>query len=316
MIWQAKNWSDVSRDDLHALLRLRTDVFVVEQDCPYPELDGKDLASVHVWAAAADAVPGAAAAACARVVMPADAAVSIGRVAVGEGFRGTGLGQTLMLHTLHATTSAAGRTPIRISAQSHLQDFYAHFGFVARGDEYLEDGIPHREMWRDGDPLLAWGVALRHATARVLDVPVVPSTDGAWGTGETLRHLVLVTGGVGGALAAQRPSERGKPLSAAHRAAAGKLIGAMASPRKFVVPAGLALPAVGDVAEADREALGRAVEGCLAGMSGWGEADWARTAFRHPAAGWMGGEDVLAFLTFHMLHHRRILERMAFARND
>lgn len=315
MIWHEKKWSDVTRDDLHALLRLRTDVFVVEQNCPYPELDGKDLASVHVWAAAADAAPGAAAAACARVVMPADAAVSIGRVAVGEGFRGTGLGQTLMLHTLHATTTAAGRTRIRISAQSHLQDFYAHFGFVARGDEYLEDDIPHREMWRDADPLVAWGTAFRHATARVLEASVVPGDGAAWGTGETLRHLALVAGGIGGALAAQRPSAQGKPLTPAHRAAAGLLVGAMASPRAFEVPAGLSLPAAGEVAEKDRAGLEAAVEACLAGMAGWGEADWARTAFRHPAAGWMGGEDVLAFLTFHTLHHRRILKRRGSLRN-
>lgn len=316
MMWQIKNWSELERDDLHALLRLRTDVFVVEQDCPYPELDGKDMHSVHVWAASEAEASGAPAAACARVVLAPGDVPKIGRVAIAQQHRGSGLGQTLMLHALHATRAASGRTPIHISAQSHLQDFYGHFGFVSVGEGYLEDGIPHQAMERPADPLEAWGGALDHALQALFGLSAVQGAAGRWGTGETLRHLTLVAQGVGAAMGRQRPSEVGRPLQAAHHAAAAALIGAMASPRTFRVPEGLPLPAMGEEAPEDRPALLAALKQCRDGMRSWSAGDWSATAFRHPAVGWIGGEDVLAFLTFHILHHRRILQRQGAAKND
>ena len=114
LTWKAKPWSQLDRDELHALLRLRIDVFVLEQDCPYSELDGKDLRSIHVWATDADEAKGGAAACCTRVVAPGVSykEPSIGRVATRSDLRGTGLGKDLdapQLGRLRARMARAGR---------------------------------------------------------------------------------------------------------------------------------------------------------------------------------------------------------------
>ncbi|MGB1075117.1 MAG: GNAT family N-acetyltransferase [Flavobacteriales bacterium] len=318
MIWKYRRWSELERDDLHAMLRLRTDVFVVEQDCPYPELDGRDLNSVHVWACpdAKSAEMGAPAAACARIVCSEKEEISIGRVAVGKDHRGSGLGQSLMLHALQVVADAFGRKNIRISAQSHLQDFYAHFGFVAKGEPYLEDDIPHREMWRSADPAEAWAVALRHATQRLMDIPIVHGAEDVWGTGETLRHLILVAESMASLVHHQDPLKKGKRLNYVHHHAAAELVGALGSPRKFRVPDGLELPHTGAVTVDDEIRLESAVASCIQATTTWDLMAWDRTCFRHPFAGWMGGDGMMAFLVFHTLHHRRILQRLASAAND
>ena len=152
LTWKAKPWSQLDRDELHALLRLRIDVFVLEQDCPYSELDGKDLRSIHVWASDTEEAKGGAAACCTRVLAPGVSykEPSIGRVATRSDLRGTGLGKDLMHRSLDVCEREWPGEAVRISAQCYLERFYRDLGFVPCGETYLEDGIPHVEMLRPG----------------------------------------------------------------------------------------------------------------------------------------------------------------------
>ena len=152
MKWYAKQWSDLTRDELHAMARLRIDVFVVEQDCPYSDLDGKDLRAWHVWAEDEKESKGAAAVACARVLGPgvSYAEPSIGRVATRRDQRGRGLGKELMERSIAVCQQTWPGQAIRISAQCYLEEWYAQLGFEPVGESYLEDDIPHIQMLRSG----------------------------------------------------------------------------------------------------------------------------------------------------------------------
>lgn len=143
--WQAILFSQLTPSQLYELLRLRVDVFVVEQTCPYPELDGKDgLPDVYHLIGTKDNEI----IACARL-LPAGASykhVSIGRVAIKENARGNGLGHELISQALkHCETLWKGEA-IDIGAQAHLTHFYQNHGFKVISDIYLEDGIPHVDM--------------------------------------------------------------------------------------------------------------------------------------------------------------------------
>ncbi|WP_313618712.1 GNAT family N-acetyltransferase [Agrobacterium sp.] len=130
--------------ELYAMLKLRVDVFVVEQDCPYPELDGNDVDCLHLRL-----MDGNALLACARVWRPsADVLPRIGRVAVSPDHRGKKLGEALMREAIIACEHEYPGEAIEISAQSHLQRFYGSLGFAATSEEYVEDGIPHVDMIR------------------------------------------------------------------------------------------------------------------------------------------------------------------------
>lgn len=142
--WEQREFGSFAAAELYAVLRARVDVFVVEQDCPYPELDGRDAEAVHLvgWA------EGGRVAAYARILPPGARfdGPSIGRVLTSAAFRGTGLGHALMKRAVGA---AAGRYPgldIELSAQRHLADFYAGLGFEVTSEPYDEDGIPHVDM--------------------------------------------------------------------------------------------------------------------------------------------------------------------------
>lgn len=131
---------------LYALLRLRTDVFVVEQHCPYPELDGRDLeaGTRHLWLAPDEdrADPHA----YLRLLAEPDGITRIGRVCTAAKARGSGLSGRLMEAALDLV--GEGR-PCVLDAQSYLVGFYRRYGFTASGPEYVEDGIPHVPMRRD-----------------------------------------------------------------------------------------------------------------------------------------------------------------------
>lgn len=130
----------LSARQLHDVLRLRIDVFVVEQNCPYPELDGRDVepGTRHLWIERDGRV-----AAVVRI-LDDGADWRIGRVATARECRGAGLAAKLMIAAIER---CPGR-PIVLGAQSHLRDWYGGFGFVQDGPEYLEDGIPHLPMRR------------------------------------------------------------------------------------------------------------------------------------------------------------------------
>lgn len=129
---------------MYAMLRLRIEVFVVEQASPWQDLDGLDLieSTLHLWLAP----PGEPARPLAylRLLRPSPPPWRIGRVCVALPARGRGLAATLM----RAALTELGDRPCTLGAQSHLAGFYAAYGFAVTGEEYIEDGIPHLPMAR------------------------------------------------------------------------------------------------------------------------------------------------------------------------
>jgi len=156
-IWRCKPWSELDIESLYSLLRLRSEVFVVEQDCVYQDLDDKDRWSLHCWLerSGAPASEGGDVLAYTRL-LPAGVSykeeVSIGRVVTSRSVRRDGLGKALMRRSLDETHAAWPGQPIRISAQQYLERFYGEFGFTTQGESYLEDGIPHVAMTRPAGP--------------------------------------------------------------------------------------------------------------------------------------------------------------------
>lgn len=145
MRWVQKEFGELSAAELYALLRLRQEVFVVEQRCAYADLDGLDAEATHLWA-----VDGERVVAYARLFAPGargpDAV--IGRVVTAASVRRSGVGRALMARAIAAIGERHGAAAIRLGAQAYLQRFYESFGFVRDGDDYLEDGIPHLPMRR------------------------------------------------------------------------------------------------------------------------------------------------------------------------
>ena len=140
-----RDFQDLSPFELHALLKLRCDVFIVEQECAFLEIDGKDPLARHLLCH-----DGADLIGCLRIFAPglSGDAARIGRVVVAPPGRGTGLGRRLMQAALDEIEARQGRTPVALSAQLHLEAFYAGFGFTRVAEPYLEDGIPHCDMRR------------------------------------------------------------------------------------------------------------------------------------------------------------------------
>lgn len=138
--WTCKPFNTLTNQELYDIFHLRMAVFVVEQNCPYQDADGKDLKSLHV----SGRINGELAA-YARIVLPGISykEISIGRVVTSSKARRTGAGKALMKQTMEYICTEFGKVPIRIGAQLYLQKFYESFGFVREGEEYLEDGIPH-----------------------------------------------------------------------------------------------------------------------------------------------------------------------------
>lgn len=142
--WIIKPFQELSVIELYELIKLRLEIFVVEQNCSYQDADGKDLKSLHLMGYSND---GVLVAYCR--ILPAGisyAEVSIGRVVSSSLVRGSGVGKQLMLEALKCIEEKFGNSSVRISAQSYLLKFYESFGFKSLGKEYLEDNIPHMEM--------------------------------------------------------------------------------------------------------------------------------------------------------------------------
>ena len=150
MYWQWCSLGDLSARQLYALFAARSAVFVVEQNCPYQDLDGADLEAEHLIAWSGGEV-----AACLRLLAPGVkySEPSIGRVLTAKPFRTGGLGRELMARAIARCDEKFPHEPVRIGAQAYLERFYGSFGFVKASDVYIEDGIPHIEMLRS---------ALRH----------------------------------------------------------------------------------------------------------------------------------------------------------
>ena len=143
LTWVYKPFNEVSTTELYAILQLRSEVFVVEQNCVYQDIDGKDKKSFHLMAWKNDELT-----AYTRLVPPGISfdEASIGRVITSPKYRGLGIGITLMEKSISHTIQSYTTNKIRIGAQLYLKKFYEGFGFIAQGEEFLEDGIPHIEM--------------------------------------------------------------------------------------------------------------------------------------------------------------------------
>ena len=144
--WTTKPFAALTLAELYALLQLRSEVFVVEQTCAFQDIDGHDQAALHLLGHTA----AGELAAYARLFGAGRscAQVSIGRVVTSPRYRGHGLGRQLLREALAQCAAQFGPQPIKIGAQQYLRAFYESFGFVAEGEGYLEDGIPHLHMVR------------------------------------------------------------------------------------------------------------------------------------------------------------------------
>ena len=144
--WTLSIYENLSLDDLYDLIQARVEVFVVEQDCPYQDVDGKDRQSFHLLGRSATGNV----LAYARITHPGVRfpEPSIGRVITTQEGRGLGLGRELMVRAIEAIEQHYPGEPIRISAQQYLERFYTSLGFKTVSTPYLEDNIPHVEMLR------------------------------------------------------------------------------------------------------------------------------------------------------------------------
>lgn len=146
MDWKTRPFGELTTHDVHDMMRLRVDVFVVEQKCAYAEIDGQDPTAVHILGRtdAGDLV------AYARILPPDEHGLPhIGRVIVHSEHRGHGHARRLMTIALEALQRSYGSRCSALAAQAHLERFYGGFGFVRQGPDYPWDGIPHVDMLRE-----------------------------------------------------------------------------------------------------------------------------------------------------------------------
>ncbi|UOR10382.1 GNAT family N-acetyltransferase [Halobacillus amylolyticus] len=143
MKWIQKTFDQLTTNELYTILEHRTDVFVVEQNCPYKEVDGRDDECVHIWLED----DGEMIAYC-RIVPPqtSDEYDAIGRVLVTKKARGKGYARDLMNRAIDTLKQRGNVAKISLHGQEHLRYFYGSFGFEEISEVYLEDDIPHVDM--------------------------------------------------------------------------------------------------------------------------------------------------------------------------
>ncbi len=147
MNWNLKNFDSLTREDLYEILRLRSEIFVVEQNCVFQDMDEKDFCALHLFLKDEKT---SKIIAYTRLFKPGDYYfhASIGRVAVKKEYRKTGLGHQLMQKAIEEIEKKFQTKPIKIGAQLYLKAFYETHNFKQIDDEYIEDGIPHIHMIR------------------------------------------------------------------------------------------------------------------------------------------------------------------------
>ena len=141
-----KSYDQLSKEDLYHILRLRSEVFVVEQNCVYPDIDNKDQRALHLFICSHNDII-----AYTRLFNAGDYfdEASIGRVVVDKNFRDNKLGHIIIEKSIQTIKEKYNRSCILISAQTYLKNFYASHNFLQIGEGYLEDGIPHIKMRLD-----------------------------------------------------------------------------------------------------------------------------------------------------------------------
>ncbi len=148
MLWYQKSFDELTKLELYKIIQLRVDVFVVEQNCPYSDLDDKDQhpQALHLFAKDGDDIS------CYLRILPPGTSYpempSLGRVVSHQKHRGTGIGHQLLIKANQTLDQLWPDLTCHISAQSHLQGYYQQHDFNPVGQEYLEDGIPHIGMER------------------------------------------------------------------------------------------------------------------------------------------------------------------------
>lgn len=138
---QIKKFRQLSLDELYTILKIRVDAFVVEQNCPYPEIDQKDQEALHFLMYQQHEIVSYL-----RVYYPSPTKAAVGRVVTPPAFRGQGLSRALIAAALDWIKKEGKVESIYLQAQEHLFAFYGSFGFEKRSAVYLEDGIPHVDM--------------------------------------------------------------------------------------------------------------------------------------------------------------------------
>jgi ElaA protein len=143
--WNLKKFDELSPHELYAILQLRNEVFAVEQNCVYADMDNKDQPSWHLMGFQNEKLI-----AYTRIIPPGIVypEPSVGRVVTSPAARKTGVGKILMNKSVEVTYKLYGKTPIKISAQHYLLKFYTDLGFIQTSDIYPEDGIEHIEMMK------------------------------------------------------------------------------------------------------------------------------------------------------------------------
>ena len=140
-----KSFDELNKAEFYQIVQLRIEVFIVEQNCPYPDLDGKDQEAQHMWIEDTGEIV------CSLRINPAGsrfAEPSLGRIVTKKSHRKQVLAEVLINKAINLVCEKESRA-IRISAQCYLEKYYEKFGFLKASEEYLEDDIPHIEMLRD-----------------------------------------------------------------------------------------------------------------------------------------------------------------------
>ncbi|MGX4598111.1 GNAT family N-acetyltransferase [Faecalimicrobium sp. JNUCC 81] len=143
MNWIIKTFKELTTDELYKILQLRNEVFIVEQECPYQDIDGKDNESYHIFLKKDNEVI-----AYSRILKKGISyeQASIGRVIVKKDYRGGSIAKDMLLKSISFIENSLHEKEIKIQAQAYLDKFYSSLGFEKISDVYLEDNIPHMDM--------------------------------------------------------------------------------------------------------------------------------------------------------------------------
>ena len=145
VVWKIKSFDKLTIKELYAILKIRQEVFIVEQTCYYLDADGYDEKAIHIWGEKDEEIVAYCRIFEPKIKYPES---SLGRVLTNPSYRNLKLGKVLLKIALNTIDTKFDTPNVRISAQDYLLRFYSEFGFISTGLEYLEDDIPHTEMLR------------------------------------------------------------------------------------------------------------------------------------------------------------------------
>ena len=145
VVWKIKSFEKLAIKELYAILKIRQEVFIVEQTCYYLDADGYDEKAIHIWGEKDEEIVAYCRIFEPKIKYPES---SLGRVLTNPSYRNLKLGKVLLKIALNTIDTKFDTPNVRISAQDYLLRFYSEFGFISTGVEYLEDDMPHTEMLR------------------------------------------------------------------------------------------------------------------------------------------------------------------------